>query len=183
MDIAVILMRCRNGDPLAWEALVRQYQSRIYGIAFHYLANAEDARDLAQEIFVRVYQNLGACTDVDAFLPWMIRIARNAAIDHLRRRKARAHDRRVALDQVADLADQRPSPEEASMAGSRKRLIHRALQELSELNREIILLKEIHGLQLDEIASLLDIPLGTAKSRSNRARIELARKVMALSSE
>jgi RNA polymerase sigma-70 factor (ECF subfamily) len=183
MNLSLILDRCKTGDALAWEALVRQYQARIYGIAYHYVANTEDARDLAQEVFVRIYENLETCTDAEMFLPWVIRIARNACIDHLRRRRARAHGRDIALDQIADLPDRGNTPEQQWADNSRKHLIYRALQELTELNREIILLKEIQGMQLDEIASLLKVPLGTIKSRSNRARIELAQKVMALGCE
>jgi RNA polymerase sigma-70 factor, ECF subfamily len=183
MDLTLILDRCKTGDALAWEALVRQYQARIYGIAYHYVGNAEDARDLAQEVFVRIYESLRNCIDAEMFLPWVIRIARNASIDHLRRRKSRAHGRDVALDEIADLPDRRNTPEQHWADNSRKRLIHRALEELTELNREIILLKEIQGMQLEEIATLLKIPLGTVKSRSNRARIELAQKVMAMGCE
>ena len=183
MNLSLILDRCKTGDALAWEALVRQYQARIYGIAYHYVANTEDARDLAQEVFVRIYENLETCTDAEMFLPWVIRIARNACIDHLRRRRARGHGRDIALDQIADLPHRGNTPEQQWADNSRKRLIYRALQELTELNREIILLKEIQGMQLEEIASLLKVPLGTIKSRSNRARIELAQKVMALGCE
>jgi RNA polymerase sigma-70 factor (ECF subfamily) len=183
MNLSAILTRCKGGDPLAWEALVRQFQSRIYGIAYYYVGNAEDARDLAQEIFVRIYQNLSACTEAERFLPWIIRIARNACIDHLRRRKARAQGKKVALEEIGDLPDLGGTPEQHWVANKRKRLLYRALQELTGLNREIILLKEIHGLQLEEIARLLDVPLGTIKSRSNRARIELAQKVLTLAAE
>lgn len=182
MDLDLVLARCKTADPLAWEVLVRTYQSRIYGIAYHYVGNVEDARDLAQEIFVRIYVNLGACADAGMFLPWIIRIARNACIDHLRRRSSRSpRGRDVPVEEIGELADRGNTPEQEWAANSRKRLIHRALQQLTALNREIILLKEIQGLRLEEIASLLKVPLGTIKSRSNRARIELARKLMALS--
>jgi RNA polymerase sigma-70 factor, ECF subfamily len=183
MDLSLILQRCISGDALAWEALVRQYQSRIYGLAYHYVGNTEDARDLAQEIFVRIYQNLAACADEAMFFPWIIRVARNACIDHLRRRKVRAYGKDIALDRVAGVPDSGDTPEQQCAANARKRLIHRALSQLTGLNREIILLKEIQGLQLDEIACLLKIPLGTVKSRCNRARLELAQKVVALGSE
>jgi RNA polymerase sigma-70 factor (ECF subfamily) len=183
IDLPFVLRRCREGDSLAWEALVRQYQSRIYGIAFHYAGNREDARDLAQEIFVRVYRNLASCADAGMFVPWIIRISRNACIDYLRRRKARAHGRDVAIEEIRNLPAAGGNPEQESEANSRTRLLHRALAELSELNREIIHLKEIQGLQLEEIAAMLKVPLGTIKSRSNRARIELAKKVLAIGGE
>ncbi|UCE02815.1 MAG: sigma-70 family RNA polymerase sigma factor [Candidatus Latescibacterota bacterium] len=181
MDLATLLQRCRGGDELAWEALVRQHQSRVYGVALHYVGNAEDARDVAQEIFVRIYKKLDSCSEASRFLPWMLRIARNACIDHIRRRRARPPRHDIPAQEMNDLASSAPGPEEQWREDSRKRLLHLAIQKLSELNREIILLKEIQGLSLEEIASMLDIPVGTVKSRSNRARLELARKVVALS--
>jgi len=81
---------------------------------------------------------------------------------------------------VLELRDQRPSAEELWHADGRKRLVHRAMQRLSEISREIILLREMQGLPLKEIASLLEIPLGTVKSRSNRARLELGEAVLEL---
>jgi len=180
MELSEILQSCRSGDQLAWEALVRQYQARVYAIAYHYVGNAEDARDLAQEVFVRIYQNLHLCRDVEMFIPWMIRIARNACVDHIRRRKARppAHD--IDAANATHLPARGRNPEEEWAESSKKRLIYRALRELTDLNREMILLKEILGLSLEEIASMLKVPLGTIKSRSNRARLELAQKLVAL---
>ncbi len=181
MELATLLARCRDGNELAWEALVRQHQPRVHAIALHYLGNAEEARDVAQEIFIRIYQNLHRCDEASHFLPWMIRISRNACIDHLRRRRARppAHD--VPADAVLGLAAATPGAEEGQHEDGRKRLLHLALRALSELNREILLLREIHGLSVEETAHILDVPVGTVKSRGNRARIELARKVQALS--
>ena len=180
MDLDFVLQRCREGDQLAWEALVRAFQGRVYGIACHYLGNSEDARDVAQEVFVRIYQNLSPEIGRQRFVPWMIRVCRNACIDHLRRRKARPPAQDARPETTSALVDRRDNPEEQWEASSRKRLIYRAMQQLNRLNREIILLKDILGLPLEEISSLLKVPLGTVKSRSNRARIELAEKVLAL---
>jgi RNA polymerase sigma-70 factor (ECF subfamily) len=183
MDLSEILRSCRSGDELAWEALVRLHQARVYAIAYHYLGSPEDARDLAQEVFVRIYQNIHLCADEQMFIPWMIRIARNACVDYLRRRKARPPAQDVDVVEATHLASGGRNPEEEWAESSKKRLIYRALRELTDINREIILLKEILGLSLDEIASALKVPLGTVKSRSNRARIELAQKLMALAGE
>ncbi len=183
MDLSIVLERCRGGDELAWEFLVRHYQARIYGIAYHYVGNAEDARDLAQESFIRLYQNLALCPGEEGFLPWMIRITRNACIDHLRRRRARPPAQDIAADEMPNLRSTGGDPEQLYAADSRKRLIYGALREMTAINREIILLKDIQGLALEEIASMLDIPLGTVKSRSNRARIELAQKLTLLRGE
>jgi len=180
LDPAELLQRCLAGDELAWEALVRTHQARVYGIAYAYTGDADDARDLAQEIFVRVFRKLDTCPDPGCFLPWLIRVARNAAVDHLRRRKARPPARDIPADEMLTLAASGPSPEEELNAESRRRLVYRALQKLSEINREIILLKDIQGLALEEISAMLNVPLGTVKSRTNRARLELAKAVMSL---
>jgi RNA polymerase sigma-70 factor (ECF subfamily) len=183
MDLATLLERCRRGDELAWEAFVRQYQSRVYGIAYHYAGNPDDARDLAQEIFVRLYEKRGRWVAPEQFLPWLIRLSRNACIDQLRRRAARPSLTGVSLDQVADVRASGGDPEDVRAAGARKRLLFRALQSLGALSREIILLKDIQGLSLEEAAGVLGVPIGTVKSRSNRARIELAQKVLALDAD
>lgn len=180
MDLAMLLERCKAGDELAWEALVRQFQARVYGIALHYTGNTEDARDLAQEVFVRIYSHLDLCVDERMFVPWMVRISRNACIDHLRRKKARPATADVAVEEMVHLQAAGPNPEEHWLADSRKRVIHLAFRRLTALNREVILLREILGLPLEDIASMLKIPLGTVKSRINRARIELAERVRAL---
>jgi len=183
MDLSIVLERCRGGDELAWEVLVRQFQGRIYGVAYHYVGNAEDARDLAQESFIRLYQNLALCPDEKGFLPWLIRITRNACIDHLRRRSARPPSQDIAADEMLDLRSSAIDPEQSYEADSRKQLIYKALKEMTEINREIILLKDIQGLALEEIASMLHVPLGTVKSRSNRARIELAQRLALLAGD
>ena len=181
MDLTDLLDRCRRGDELAWEVLVRRYQARVYGLALHYMRNAEEARDMAQEIFVRIYEKLDSFRDDGTFLPWMLRVGRNVCIDHLRRAKVRPADSGVPVEDGPELPDAGPTPEEAWMSDSRKRLVYKALERLKEPYREVILLKEIQGLKMEEIAAMLRVPLGTIKSRSNRARIELARAVLELS--
>jgi RNA polymerase sigma-70 factor (ECF subfamily) len=180
MDLAMLLERCKAGDELAWEVLVRQFQARVFGIAFHYTGNTEDARDLAQEIFIRIYRHLDLCGDEGMFVPWMICISRNACIDHLRRKKARPAPADVAVEEMVHLRAPGLNPEEHSMADARRQVIHLAFRKLTALNREVILLREILELPLEDIASMLKIPLGTVKSRINRARIELAERVRAL---
>jgi RNA polymerase sigma-70 factor (ECF subfamily) len=183
LDLEYLLEQCRAGNQLAWEALVRGYQARVYSMAFHYLGNAEEARDAAQEIFLKVYRNIGQCREAGMFLPWLIKISRNLCIDLLRRKAVRPMATDVPLEELPECPDPDLNPEESWVAKSRRQLIHRALRQLTALNREIVILKEIHGMALEQIASLLKIPLGTVKSRSNRARLELAEKVLALSQD
>ena len=180
MDPRDLLRRCQNGDELAWEVLVRQHQGRVCAIAYGYVGDQEEARDLAQEIFVRVYQSLDTCEDPERFQFWLTRISRNACIDHLRRRKARPPRQDIPAEEMVGLRDNRPSPEDDWVRSSRKKMVYAAMQKLSVINREIILLKDIQDLPLEEIAEMLDLPLGTVKSRSSRARIELAQVITGL---
>ena len=178
-EVGALIERCREGDALAWEALVRQYQGRVFAVALHYLRDREEARDLAQDVFVKVYQKLESF-DGEGFLAWLLRLTRNSAIDRLRRIKARPPAADVPADETVELRDSGPSPEDSWVTDTANRLVHRALNGMSEQNREMILLKEIQGLKLGEIANLLGVPVGTVKSRSNRARVELARRVVEL---
>lgn len=172
MDVATLLVRCRRGDDLAWEALVRAHQSSVYAVTRHYLRDAEEARDVAQDIFVRLYERLDSFAGGDTFKAWLLRMARNACIDRLRRLKARPPATDVPVENVTLASDD--DPERNAEGEARDRLLRRAVAELSEKNREVLLLKEIQGLKLEEVANLLGLPLGTVKSRSSRARLELA---------
>jgi RNA polymerase sigma-70 factor (ECF subfamily) len=180
MELGTLLDRCRQGDELAWEAFVRQYQRRLYSLATCYATDPDEARDLAQDVFVRLYQTRRQWPDENAFLPWMIRVARNLCLDKVRARKVRPPATDVVADEMLDLAATTGDPDENYVASSRRHLFYRALGKLTALSREMIFLKEIQGLQVEEIAGMLRIPLGTVKSRSNRARLELARTVLAM---
>ncbi len=178
MEPEVLLQRVGEGDELAWECFVRQHQGRIFGLAYHYLGQAEDARDVAQETFVQIYRNRHRLPEESALRPWMLRIARNLCMDLFRRRKARPPVWDIPVEAICDLPAPEEDPGQLLQDQARRTRLHRALRELTDLNREMILLKDIQGLSLEDIAGLLNIPLGTAKSRSNRARLELAEKVL-----
>lgn len=180
MEPGALLQRVRAGDELAWEAFVRQHQGRIFGLAYHYLGHAEDARDVAQETFVHIYRNLHCLPEEPGLRPWTLCITRNLCMDLFRRRKARPPLWDIPVEEMGSLPAAEEDPEQQLHEQARKALVHRALRGLTDLNREMILLKDIQGLALDEIATLLGIPLGTVKSRSSRARLELAEKLLAM---
>jgi RNA polymerase sigma-70 factor (ECF subfamily) len=181
LELADLLARCHAGDQLAWEAFVRRFQGRIYSIAYSYAGNPDDARDLAQDIFVRLYSSRRQWAAADRFLPWLIAIARNLSVDYLRRRRARTSATEVGLDAAAELTGGSLDPEAQLTANRRRSLVWQALRRLTQISRETIVLRDIHGLSLEEVATTLHIPVGTAKSRTSRARIELAQQVLAIS--
>jgi RNA polymerase sigma-70 factor (ECF subfamily) len=180
LELSPIIRRCQGGDELAWERLIRSQQGRVYALCCHYTRDRTEAYDLAQEVFIRVYRRLGALEDADRFLPWLMRIVRNAAIDHSRRRKARPPAQDVPAEEMWSLSDEAAGPAESAEMRSDQRLIHRALQLIGAKHREVLLLHEIQGLALEEVAQLLELPVGTVKSRSSRARRELAEAVLSL---
>ncbi len=117
-------------------------------------------------VFIKVYQRISTLQGHETFLPWLLRVARNVCIDHLRRRKVRPPAVDVPVEDGPELADPKADPHEHWAVEDRKRLVYRALEKMSDQDREIILLKEIQGLDLKEVAEMLGIPVGTVKSRS-----------------
>ena len=181
MNVEDLIARCRSGDDLAWEALVRRYQGRVFALAIHYLSDPEAARDAAQEVFVKVYQRLDQCRDADRFLPWLIRVTRNTCLDE--RRRGRRRPVEIPVDETIEIASDEPTPAEEYQQDRRRRLVHRALAMVTPRSREILALKWFGGVTEREAADALSIPLGTVKSRLNRARAELTRRVLELDGE
>jgi len=179
-ELSTLIDGCRAGDTLAWETFVRHFQGRMFALAYSYVGDREDARDLAQEIFVRLYEARAQWLTGEEFLPWLFRVARNRSVDFLRRRKVRTPAVTVDEAAVAELADPAPSAEARALESDRRGLLHAALRGLSAINREIVVLRDVHGLSVQHVASVLGIPVGTVKSRASRARVELAERVMAL---
>jgi len=180
LELDTLLERCRQGDELAWEALVRQFQGRVFGLAYHYLRDREEARDVAQEVFIRIYKNLGGLEVGGNFAAWALRITRNCAVDRLRHLKARPPLDDAQVDEQVLISETYSAPDVDAMMNERQRLLYRALDRMSHVNREMILLKDVQGLRQREIADILSLPLGTVKTRSSRARVELARRILEL---
>jgi RNA polymerase sigma-70 factor (ECF subfamily) len=179
MELDVIFERLKQGDKLAWEALVKQSQSRIYGLAMFYVRDSGEAEDLAQEIFIKIYKNLSQVKTSAGFKPWMFSIARNCCLDRIRRLKARPQtDSGASIDDGQAAAD--AAQERGWDAKKRKELLYRAMEQLGEQVREILLLKEIHQLKFVEVADVLSLPVGTIKSRASRARVDLAKSILTL---
>jgi RNA polymerase sigma-70 factor (ECF subfamily) len=144
------------------------------------MRDREEARDLAQEIFVRVYRGLASFHDDTAFRSWLMTMARNCCIDRLRRLKARPKTTDQIQPEQQDFPDDTVDVYQQIELDSRRQLLYRALNTMSRNGREMIILKDIHGLKLTEISEMLSIPLGTVKSRSGRARVELAKAILAI---
>jgi len=176
---AELLPRCRGGDEAAWRELVALHTRRVFGLAYRFTGRVDEAEDLTQEVFVKVYQTLGRYRESDGpFGGWLMAVARNHAIDHYRRRK-QERLRRAEDPAVLEAA---PAREEHPITGlereERRSLVHSGLRALPPDLRVPLILRDLQELPYEAIASELGIPLGTVKSRINRARLELAKRLL-----
>jgi RNA polymerase sigma-70 factor (ECF subfamily) len=168
-----------KGDGTAYRGLVEKYQTRVYGMVFGMLRNAEDARDVTQEAFVKAYRSIETFRLESSFYTWIYRIAMNLAIDFTRKRKRRetsGFDESIAVRGADGEIAEAHHEDGPSRQLERKRLFARimdAMQELPEDQREVILLRELEGLQYKEIADIMGIPEGTVMSRLFYARKKL----------
>ncbi|MFO7172271.1 MAG: sigma-70 family RNA polymerase sigma factor [Bacillota bacterium] len=180
---AKLVERARQGDVDAFEALIVQYERKVYNLAYRLTGNPEDASDLAQEAFVRVYQSLGDFRGDSSFATWLYRIVANACRDELRRRQ---RQRTVSLEvtvenedgeMVRQYADEGEGPDQALERVELQRLVRETLATLDEDHRQILILRDFQDLSYQDIAELLNLSLGTVKSRINRARNALKEKL------
>lgn len=159
-----------GGHDDAFAELVRRYQTRIYRYLARMVGCREEARDLTQETFLSAYRTLPRWQRRAPFRTWLFRIASNAAIDVLRRR--RLHNP-VSMDDTAEPSAGAPGVEQVHHSGERYAFFLRALHRVPDLYRQPLLLRELEGMSYSEIATLLDIAEGTVKSRIARARAQL----------
>ena len=173
-----LLNRCLTGEDSAWEALLRGYTRKIYNLCYRFTGRVEEAEDLTQEVFIKVFQTLKSYDAAQgSFSTWLNRVARNHLVDHYRRtRKDRVTS---SLEEELPAAQEKPSPhmEPTGQVESRERreILQLALDKLSPDLREAVILRDLHDLDYEEIALVLKVPQGTVKSRINRGRLELGR--------
>lgn len=170
LDDQQCAQRARRGEGKAFSELVGRYQDRIYRFLLRLTRSPDEAADLTQDTFLRAYQAIARWQPDALFRTWLFRIARNAAFDRLRRNKLAEF---VELDDDADLPDPAAGPEAVAETTQRLRLLEMALAQLAAEHREILLLREIEEMSYEEIALVLDLHLGTVKSRIARARAAL----------
>ncbi|MBE0548607.1 MAG: sigma-70 family RNA polymerase sigma factor [Rubrivivax sp.] len=166
-----LIVLAKGGDQSAYGVLVRRHQDRIYRHLLNLTGSREEALELAQEVFIKAWQALPTWRPDAQFHTWVYRIASNAALDILRRRKV---VRFVPLEDDYDAPVDQPGPEAQLQARQSLRRLDASLARLSLEQREIVLLREVEGLSYDELATTLGIDVGTVKSRLARARAALA---------
>jgi RNA polymerase sigma-70 factor (ECF subfamily) len=165
--------RCREGDEDAWSALVNTTLRPIYRLCASYAPTAAEAEELTQEVYFKLWENLHRYNAGSNFMAWAWRVAKNLIIDSYRRGR---REREAAwLDpEILDRLPGSDDPHEQTVRRQRLRLIGTALRQLDEDLSSLVLMRDFAGMSYAEIAEALDLPLGTVKSRLNRARMELA---------
>ena len=174
-----LVSRCLDGDEAAWEELVRQHTRQVYGLCFRFTNSAQEAQDLTQDVFLRVFKTIKTFRSAEgSFHTWLARVTRNLLIDHYRRtRQERVTD---SIEEQLPMLQEKGAaaagrPDQALAGREAGEILQATLQRLSPDLREAVILRDLQEMEYREIADVLDIPEGTVKSRINRGRAELAR--------
>lgn len=179
-DDRQLIERCQNGDREAFDALVRRYEKQAYNLAYRLTGNYDDASDVVVEAFVRAFQGLRTFRGDANFSTWLHRVVVNTFLDLRKRSKGRHQvvslEEQIELEGDAltrQIEDTSPGPQELVEEQEREQVLQRAIDQLSPERRILIVLYHFENLSYEEIAQMLKLPVGTVKSRLNRARLAL----------
>jgi RNA polymerase sigma-70 factor (ECF subfamily) len=182
---ALLVRRCVGGDAAAWEEIVQRYHRRIYNICYRFAGSPDDAQDLTQDVFIKMYRTLNSYDmQRGGFMTWVTTMTRNLLVDHFRKTKQDrltesldtvSSDHEDAMPLSEQLPDHRPAPDSRVQSRETGEVVHQALQKLSPELREAVILRDLQDLDYRDIATVLKVPEGTVKSRINRGRAELGR--------
>jgi RNA polymerase sigma-70 factor (ECF subfamily) len=183
-SVDALIRRCLKGDQLAWEAVVRQYRRKVFNVAYKFVGKHDEAEDLTQDIFLKIFKSLDTFDRRANFQTWLISVSRNLCIDHYRS----VRKERETIDRETDTAElATPAPGQSQIAALEQRdrveLLREALASLPKTLRTAVLMRDLQELSYHEIAVALHLPEGTVKSRINRGRSELARQIKKLRGE
>jgi RNA polymerase sigma-70 factor (ECF subfamily) len=180
---AALIADCLNGRLEAFEDLVAPYQDRLFNTILRLCGNADDAAELLQETLIAAFRGLGSFQSEASFYTWVYRVAVNQVFSSRRRQRVPA----VSADALAAGGGLEPSDERRDVSpahrletGERQALVERTLAELPDDFRTVLVLKDIEGLKYEEIAEILDIPIGTVRSRLHRARADMRERLRPL---
>jgi len=183
--VTMLVRRCIAGDVVAWEEIVQRFHRRIYNICYRFAGSGEDAQDLTQEVFIKMFRTLSSYdAERGAFMTWVTTITRNLLVDHFRKSKqdrvtesldTTPSEHEYAMPLSEKIEDRAPAADLSVQSRETRELVHNALQKLSPELREAVILRDLQDMDYKEIAEVLAIPQGTVKSRISRGRAELAR--------
>lgn len=169
----------QKGDIEAFEMLMEKYQKKVFNIALKLLGNHDDANEVTQEVFIRIFKSMGSFKGESQISTWIYRIATNACLDELRKRKNKwimsldEEYHKENGDYIIQVEDDKPTPDVLLEQKTLKSAVNNAIAKLSEKYKLIIVLRDIQGFSYEEISDIVKTPVGTVKSRINRARLQL----------
>ncbi len=176
-----LIEQCLSGDQAAWEAIVRQHWRKVFNVAYKFVGKHDEAEDLTQDIFLKIFKALKTFDRRANFQTWIISISRNLCIDHYRsvRKERQTIARDVDSNDLQPATSERGPYAQAEHQDLRAQL-RQALETLPITLRTAVVLRDLQELSYQEIADRLGLPEGTVKSRINRGRIELAHQLRRL---
>ena len=182
--VETLIQRCLQGDQHAWDLIVRQYRRKVFNVAYKFVGKHDEAEDLTQDIFLKIFKSLETFDRRANFQTWLSSVSRNLCIDHYRsvRKEREMVDRGVDASELSPVSTE-VGPVAALEQRDRVDLLREALAALPESLRTAVLLRDIQELSYQEIADRLRLPEGTVKSRINRGRTELARQIRKMRGE
>ena len=179
-----LIRKAKQGDMHAFEELILKHEKIVYNLALRMMNHSEDAKDISQEVFLKAYRSLSIFDERSAFSTWIYRITHNTCIDEMRKRKGKQN---YSLEEELEneegsmqrqIADEGDTPEESLLREEQKSEILQALDSLSEEHKAAIVLRDVKGFSYEEIAEILEVSLGTVKSRISRARNQLKNEIL-----
>jgi RNA polymerase sigma-70 factor (ECF subfamily) len=179
----LFVLRLKANEDAAYDELVRSYHTSMYQVAYRMLGDSAEASDVVQDIFLKVFRNIGGFRGQSALKTWMFRIALSEILNRRRFWKRRFRASTVSLDDSTNgksihVRDSDPGPQRALESKEREQAIQGALAKLSEDHRSILILRDIEGFSYTEIAEIAGISIGTVKSRLARARSDMKKSLM-----
>jgi RNA polymerase sigma-70 factor (ECF subfamily) len=181
---ARLVARCRRGEREAFDELVERYQAKVYNLAYRLLGDADEASDVSQEAFLRIYRGLQSFQGGSALTTWVYRIVHNLCLDEMKRKRRRPQivadptDSDDSSEPLIDrLSDESDEPENQILGDERARAVRAAVHRLRGHHRDVLVLYDLEGFSYNEIAEILHTNVGTIKSRLNRARLALAKEL------
>ena len=172
-DDAQLIHDTLAGKSAAFGQLVRKYQDRLYNTLVHVVGSPDDALDIVQEAFVQAFLKLETFRQSSAFYTWLYRIAVNLAASHRRRRKPALSVEQARESSGLEPIDPELGPEDVAQRGERCQQVQQAIAGLNDEHRAVLVLREIDGYCYEAIAEILEVPIGTVRSRLHRARLQL----------
>jgi RNA polymerase sigma-70 factor (ECF subfamily) len=174
VDLNEVIEECLEGKEGAWRMLVDTYSKRVFNMAYQFAGSYQEAEDLTQDIFLKLYHSLSKYNRAKNFTAWLLTLAKNHLIDTYRKTKWEKTNRDEFKEHFLTL-DTANSPEAGLLREASREMVWNGLNSLSPGTRIAVILRDIQGKSYEEVAQILILPIGTVKSRINRGRLELAR--------